>query len=411
VTHGTYGPCVEHHHALIFDRGGKGSRTPVLDLGYVEYSRDRDDTTEGIIRIIGDACDEQMPFLETLRTHRHELVIYRGDSRAWEGPLHRITLRPGFAEIVAKDISAYLYAQPLTQEYSNLSPNVDTVTGRIEKIIQYELSHGRTMFFPSTAADAAADVAVWVSQGGTATPVTGGWNIGVPPLDAPGLSTLPPVNVLPHLSVHHYPNEAETSMRTVPYQMTVGEHLDALSQDNGIDWTVIGRALHIWDTSRPNGTIRALTPADFQTQPILTEYGADHTQIAYSVGQNGTYGSAISLKNLGYYGGWSQIHTVYQEEGTVEPGQSELDGQARRNISGRTPAPVEVRIPDNSSVILSDTLTIEMLVPGARTELATDARDKTQLQKIDYVRVIEDENGEKVTITLTPASRPDSDVL
>lgn len=379
---GKWGKCVAEHTAVIFDRGGARRVGPLLDVSYVQYERDRDDTSEGIVRLQGRACSEQAEFIASLRTHRHELVIYRNGQRVWEGPLHRITSRGSFAELVAKDVSIYLFGQPLTQEYSNVFPKVGTVTGRLEDIINYEFTNGRVQNFEGS------------------------------PVIVPAWEDLdPPVNIIPHLDVHHFPNEARTSARTVPFQMTVGEHLDSLSQDAGIDWTVVGRAIHIWDVSRANGFVRDLTEADFESDVIVTEYGADHAQAAYSVGQNGAYGSAISVEHLDYYGPWTQIHTVYQEEGTPDPGQPELDGQARRNISGRSPSPVEVRVPDNSSVILSDTLTMEMLVPGAQLVLRAtmNARNLTQLQKIDYVRVVESDKGEKVTITLMPASRPDLD--
>lgn len=409
---GKYGKCIANHTARIFDRGAERSVGPLLDLSFVQYERDRDDTTEGTVRLLGRACAEQLDFIAGLRTHRHELVLFRGQTRVWEGPLHRITSRAKWAELVAKDVSSYLFGQPLTQEYNNKNPNVDTVTGRIEKIIEYELANGRTMFFPDTIENAADEVATWVSQGGTATAVADGWNVHVPAFESTTIADLPPINVLQYLDVHHFANEASTSMVTVPYQTTVGQHLDALSQDNGIDWTTVGRTIHIWDTSRANGTIpTTLTEADFDTDVIVTEYGADHTQAAYSVGQDGAYGAALSLQNLAYYGGWTQIHTVYQEEGTVDPTQGELDSQARRNLSGRTPAPVEVRVPDNSRVFLSDNLRIEWLVPGAQVPLRAtlNARTLSQMQKVDYVRVIEDAKGERVTLSLMPATKPDDD--
>ena len=69
-----------------------------------------------------------------------------------------------------------------------------------------------------------------------------------------------------------------------------------------------------------------------------------------------------------------------------------------------------MRIPDNSSVRLNDSLTINDLVPGAQVPLLAtlNARQLSQLQKIDVVKVTEDPDGENIALTLTPATNPDS---
>ena len=48
-------------------------------------------------------CD----ILGDLRTGRHEMVIYRGDDRVWEGPITRLAYRPGEVEIDARDVMFY----------------------------------------------------------------------------------------------------------------------------------------------------------------------------------------------------------------------------------------------------------------------------------------------------------------
>ena len=223
----------------------------------------------------------------------------------------------------------------------------------------------------------------------------------------------PPTNVLPYLQVHHYANEARTAAVTDAYQMSVGQHLQYLSRYSGIDYTVVGRALHIWDVSRSLGRLPAMTEANFYGNVIVTEYGSDHAQSAYVVGVDAAYGSALEVDYLDYYGPWTSVYTAYNEEGTVAPTQTELNSQARRNLSGRQPAPVEVRVPDNSSIILTDTLTIQHLIPGTQVELRATlgARQVAQLQKIDHVVVTETgSEGENVAVTFTPATKPDDSV-
>lgn len=357
--------CVTEHTAFIYDRGGRRRISQAVDLSQVKWARRRDEPSEAMIRIDGSACSRQAEMLAAIEPKRHELVIYRGDERVWEGPVWRVSWGADSVEVHAKDVTAYLFGTPLSEEYSNAYPNVTTVTGRIGGIIENEMQ-------------------AWEA------------------LD-------PPANVLPYLVIHHFPNEAQTAMRTMPFEMTVGEHLDALAQRQGIDYTTVGRAIHIWDTSRSLGRTRTLTEADFFGEVIITAYGADHTEISYVVTEDGAYGSAGSPSS--YYGPWTKIFTVYNEDGTELPTQAELDSQAQRNLSGRTPVPVEVRIPDNSSVRLSHDLTLAHLICGVQVPLRAtlNARQLSQMQKIDLVTVTETSSGETVQLTLSPATRPDSD--
>lgn len=384
------GRCIEGHTAVIFDRGGTRRVGQLMDLSSVVWERLRDATSEARVRVTGRACSMQKAFISSLSTHRHEMAIYRGKDRVWEGPLHRITWYSDSVEVVAHDITEYLLHQPLTQTWSNAFPSEPSpVSTRIGGIIEYEMTHGRTQI-----------------ENGL-------------PIDVPAWEDLdPPANVVAHVEVHNYVNEAETAMVTYPYTMTVGEHLESLSRYQGIDYTAVGRALHIWDVSRALGRTAQLTEKNFVEEPIITEYGADHSQAAYVVGtpppdsKVPIYGSAIRSENLDYYGPWTTVFTPYNEEGTDSPTQPELNSQALRNLAGRTPAPIEVRIPDNSTVVLGDEISIRDLVPGVQVPLraALGARTVSQMQKIDRMQVSETpDDGEKISITLSPTSRPDAD--
>lgn len=358
--------CATGHTAYIYDRGGRNRIAQITSLSRVKWGRRRDEFSEASILIQGSACSEQAETLANIEPKRHELVIFRGDERVWEGPVWRVAWGADTVEVFAHDVVAYLHGTPLSQAYSNAYPNQTLITTRMENIIRTE-------------------VQVWEDL-------------------------TPPINVLPYLTVHHFPNEASTTLVTKAFEMTVGEHLDNVAHRQGMDYTTVGRAIHLWDTSRSLGRIRTLTEEDFFGQVIITAYGADHTEIAYVIAEDGTYGKAGSASS--YYGPWTKIFTVYNEEGTDQPTQPELDSQAERNIAGRTPVPVEVRIPDNSSIRLSHDLTINDLVCGVQVPLSAtlNARKLSQLQKIDIVNVTEDASGEVIQVTLSPANSPDPDV-
>lgn len=376
-------PCVTGHSAYIYDRGGMTRVDQLLDLSQVVWSRDRDGVSEAAITMIGRSCERNRDLINKLITKRHELVIYRGTDRVWEGPLWRVNDGGSTVKIVAKDVTQYLFGTPLTQKWSNAGANATEMTTRFEQIIQYELTHSRMGRTP------------------------GGGQVLVPGWE----QINPPANILPFLSVHHWPNEARTAATTVPFEMTIGEHLQSAARSSGIDYTAVGRAIHIWDVSRSLGRTRTLTEADFFGNIIVTEYGADHTQASYVISSEGAYGESVNPENLDLYGPWANIHTAYQEEGTDAPTQVELNSQAARNTSGRSPVPFEVRVPDNSSIRLSETLRINDLVPGVQMPLLAtlNSRKWNQLQRLDHVTVTEAPGRETIQVTLTPATRPDSD--
>lgn len=359
------GECVSAHRAFIFDRGGKRRRGVLDDINLVDYTRDRDSMSEGNVTLQGSSCSRQADFLSTIEPRRDELVIFRGDERVWEGPVNRVAWHADKVVIAAHDCFDYILNTPMSQTYSSAYPNVEAVTARIQRILEHEMQ-------------------VWET------------------LD-------PPVNLLDHMQIHHFPNEAETTAVTRPFEMTVGEHIQSLARYSGIDFTMVGRSLHVWDVSRSLGRLRTLTEKDFLSEVVITAYGSDLAAAVYVVAQDGRYGSATEASP--YYGPWTKILTAYSEEGAEAPTQGELDSQAQRNLNGRLPVPVEVRIPDNSSVRLSETLSINDLIPGVQVPLLAtlNARQLSQMQKIDRVRVVENPEKETVSITLTPATKPDSD--
>jgi hypothetical protein len=362
---GLYGePCAAGHTVYIFDRGGETRVAQVLAPYSVTWSRDRDDVSEATVLVTGSACSDQAAMLANIEPKRSEMVIFRGAERVWEGPVWRVGWHRNYVEIVAHDIFQYILETPLSQPYNNAYPYTGLATDRIAGILDFELDR---------------------------------WEV----LD-------PPANIKPHIVIHHFPNEAETSASTLPFEMTVGEHLQSMARYGGIDFTCVGRSLHVWDVSRTIGETRVMTDADF-ADVVISAYGSDQVSKAYVVGNDGVYGYA-EADDWSYYGPWTKIITAYNEEGSSEPTQTELNSQASRNVAGRIPVPVEVRVPDNSTIRLTDTLTIDKLVPGVKVPLLAtlNARQMSQDQKLDHLTVTETPDGESVQVILVPASREDS---
>lgn len=383
MVRGLYGgECVEQHHAYITDRGGQRRIAELVDLTSVRWTRTRDAMSDASIVVQGGACVAQADILKNIEPKRNELVLYRGDERVWEGPINLVGWHSDYVEINAHDVMEYVYGRPLSIEWNNNYPNVTEVTQRLENILEYEFTNS----FSYLAND------------------------GVTPIVVPAWEAInPPANVLPYVVCHHFPNEARTSAKTTPFQMTVGEHIDNYARSGGIDYTVIGRALHIWDVSRDLGRLKTLTEADFFGEIIVTAYGSDFAAVGFTVAQDGRFGGAGV--NSDYYGPWAKIFTVFDEDETNPPTQSDLNSQALRNLYGRSPVPVEVRVPDNSGIRLSPGLTINDLVPGVHIPLLAtlNARQVSQMQKLDKMEVVETAEGETINVVLIPATKPDQD--
>lgn len=372
------GDCIEQHSVYIFDRGGTLRVAQLLDVSQVVWRRDRDGVSEADVRIEGSACSAQADILANIEPMRSEMVIFRGRDRVWEGPVWRVGWHSDYVEINAHDVMAYVFGTPLTIAWDNryqdiIDPdtgdNLGPLTRPVEVItrIQNILTH---------------EMAVWEALS-------------------------PPINVLAHVVGHHHAGEPKTTAYTKPFEMTVGEHIGNLAHYSGVDYTAIGRAIHLWDVDSSLGRTRTLTENDFFSEVVITAYGADLTTRAIVIGEDGVYGEASDPSD--YYGPWTTIHTAFNEQGTEAPSQSELQGQAQRALAGRNPVPVEVRVPDGSGIRLTETLTINDLVPGVEIPLLAtlNARRLSQMQKLDFLTVTEDSEGETVQVTLTPTTHHD----
>lgn len=354
--------CVSLHRVFLTDRGGVNRWHQLDKMNLVRWNRIRDDISESLIRVIGTnvASAKEARYLDQLEPGRHEIVIFRGDERVWEGPVSRVQHGSGSVEIAAKDVLYYAQNTAMRAAYNNSFPNTTTVIGRIATILRAEMARKEAMD--------------------------------------------PPYNVLPYLVEHHSAGEARTSASSEPYEFNVWEHLDNLAAKSGIDYTVIGRSIHLWDTSEPLGQTVTATQADFLGELYVTMYGSELVTRAISTDSEGVFGVA-GVNEDPYYGEWERVDNSYDSsEGGPKPTQAELNAQAARNLKGHNPTPLQVRIPDNSSLNMNGVLKVKDLVPGVFIPLLADLPTKrvSQTQKLETVKFEETPKGETVTVSLYP---------
>lgn len=359
--------CVSDHEVHIYDRGGKRRLHVLEKVDLVRWGRLRDDISEATVSLSGESCEAQSDTLNAIEPGRHEMVVWRGDERVWEGPLVRSKFTRSGVEFHAKDVVQYLYRTIMRAGYSSAYPHTESVIVRLDRIIRAELARKEALN--------------------------------------------PPVNVLAHLTMHNYSTDAKTAAVTQPYQMTVFEHLDDKAARGGMDYTAVGRAIHLWDTSRSLGQTQTVTENDFLGELAVSFYAQELATAATVTDGEGTWGTYPNpaLPDP-YYGEVEILATAYDEsDGETPPTPGVMRSQAQRNLNGRNPTPMQVRIPDNSQLNPNGVLSISDLVPGVRIPLRATIGIKkiSQMQKLDSMKVEETAAGETVSITLLPATASD----
>lgn len=355
-----------YHTAWLMDRGGKQRLHQLVDITHLEWNRVRDDISDAVVRIQVDEDSSQIEQLRTLGTGtgRFELCLWRGDDRVWEGPITLTQFKRDEVEINARDVMHYAARTIMRSAYNNAYPNVGYVVERARLILVNELARKEA-------------------------------------LD-------PPINVLPYLVDHQVATDAKTSRNTPAYYAYVYEHIDDLAAKSGMDYTVLGRSIHLWDTSRnAMGQTPVVTENDFYGDVYVSFYGMELGTIAAVTDGQGTFGTSGAVD--AFYGEVERLETAYDEESSEAPTQAELVSQAQRNLIGRNPTPMQIRVPDGSAINMDGVLTITDLVPGIYIPLMANFRSikVTQMQKLQTVKVVETPEGENITVTLYPASDAD----
>ena len=358
----------ETHTAFIYDRGGRRQIGALSPIAHIKWERKRDDISSATVTIQSPdrACANMLELIESARM---ELVIFRGNIRVWEGPITRVAYRGDRVEIFAQDVMWYVHRTIMMNEYDNRYPNTAPVLERIERVMRAEVAR-------LEAAD-------------------------------------PAINVIPHMRFIRATDgavDARTAARTLPYEMTVFEHVDTYAARGGIDYTVVGRMVLFFDVHQIIGQTAMVTRDDFLGDPIITQYGAElGTYVAMTDGK-GNFGDAGG--DDPYYGRLEILHQAYDEtagpaETNQPPSVAEMTSQARRAYTAGKIPPLVVRVPDGTRLNPNGVLDITMLVPGVHIPLnaALPGRNVTQMQKLDSMTVEETpENGEVIQVTLSPAT-------
>lgn len=356
-------PVVAH----IFDKGGTQRLLTLDGVTRITWERVQDDISKATLRIDNPSPKCQSG-IERITPMRHELVLTKGDTRVWEGPIVLYKERE-FIDLTAYDVLFYTKRAVLHRVYNSLGPNGQTeaVPTRLARIIAGEMARFE--------------------------------------------EREPSVNVTNGVTTIVTEDTARTSRKNLKDEKYVWDELDDMAWRNGVDYTAVGRQIYIHDTDVPLGETRPFTEADFASPPEVAIYGAELATETWVTDRQGRSASA-GIGYDPYYGRVELLHgTYYESEGVEADDQThvpieEMQAQARRDFAPRFPMPMVVRIPENTT--LSPETWAELgnqLIPGVRIPLRvqTAIRSTSMLTKLRRIRVSENEQGQRVEITLVPA--------
>ena len=354
------------HSAAIYDRGGVVRIGPISDITQVSWSRLRDDVSTASVTVTLPSLDCEN-LLEATEPNRHELVIFRGTERVWEGVVTLMTYAETSITIEARDVMYYAMRTIDHTGHNNSYPNIVSVVQRAMNLMTDELARKEA-------------------------------------LD-------PPINVLPYMIGWVHEDDAQTSKVTDPWQSTIFNDIDNMSARAGLDYTVLGRSVRFWDVHRIPAMGPTLTSDSFIGGVIVSSYGMEHATLAAVTDNQTHYGVFGGVDP--YYGEWEILDAAYDEAtagDTEPPSVAEMTRQAERNLNGRNPVPIIVRVPDNSALNPQGMVSIDDLVPGTRFPLIATLAGRTfsQLQKLDSMQVKETPEGETVSVTLSPSAADDT---
>lgn len=365
------------HTVSITDRGGERILGQLESLTKVQWERVRDDISQATVTVAQPGRD-CFQLLNDISANRHEMVVYRGKERVWEGPITHIGRHADTFIITARDIGHYLDRTAMENEYDNsarwvpdskdpsrvFQDNTGYVVDRVRSIVATEVGRVKET------------------------------------LD-------PPVNIVQYMTAVRaatLTDERECNRRTLAFSMGVIDEMESLNTYNGLDYTVVGRRLIINDNRVVIGKTAPVTERDFLSEIVVTSYGMDSYTQNITVGEDGMYGTSGGVDP--FYGEWQNVEQMGGEDSAEAPSQGELDRFAEMGMSGKLPVPTVVRVPENSRLNPNGTLSIGDLVPGVIIPVRATLTSivLVQNQRLQNVTVTETgTKGEEITVTLVTA--------
>lgn len=383
------------NRVFVYRRGGTIPVGEITGATKVDWSRVRDDISQANVEVslLNAESQKCAPLLAELRSWLHEIVIFRdmghGAQRVWEGPITRLTYTSDGVSIAARDVMVWPYRRIMRLGYNDAF-----------RVVGRRYDNDGNIIVPGTVLSQPQKVTIRSSQ-----------------ILQNALAYDDP-NILPYLTLIERDDDAKESRVVPEWSRGAWQEVDDLAAKAGLDYTTVGRRIILWDTHTEIGRLPEMRDGDFDTDPIVTEYGMQAANVYGVTNNGGVYGMAERESFRDEYGYIEMLSSAYGEDDEAGADitltdeararlEETLTGQAERNIAGRWPVPVVVRVPDNSTLNPDLNITINQLIPGVHIPLRSDStlRKVAQLQKLDSMRCVQTADGEQIMVTMSPAPR------
>lgn len=344
--------CAESYTVRIHWRGGALEKPVELmnHVSDVSWSRTLNDvsTAEVVLSKVSDSCCRD---LQDVHDWVHELSIYRNvqgtPQLVWQGPIQVIRIRRQTVVIEAADVFAWL--DKLVNTYRVTYNTAAPIQGNRRRgtIVYMAHNHLRLNLEQSS--------------------------LSVPP-DYPGIMDYVVVREdgLPVISV-----EKDGSTNTAIWTEYLGEIFREWIK-RGLTWTTVGRSIVFRGfANQQTLPITRMSMDDFMGEVEVVRDGTSTATYGFATNQSTQDISEGFTVGWGYsgtaYGRLDSLVEVNEEYETEAEAQTELRQAARREIAGRYPTPLVIRVPDGAQISPDAPITMDMLVPGERVDVFGDS--------------------------------------
>lgn len=344
----------EDHRVIAVDRGGAPT---VFDLSEVatdiEWARLLDETSEASVRVVSPSA-ECCEALGRLRTWRHELQVYRGPDRVWEGPLRVIEYGPDEISLYARDVSGWLEVR-----------KAEAFTGVVDS----------------------AERAYAVIRAALA-------------VDDP--------NVRPYVQLRG-PSGQQVSREVQENSTYAIDEIRDLAAV-GMDWTVLGRSIIVGDTTTEFRF--GLNDEHFRGAVTVTDdgnlYGSEWTVRGEAAAAAVVPDGEEAPQVVGIAGGESPYFGLVQRiiEETVETNAEAVEAAQERVDFNASGPPLVLDISRDATLLPEAPVSVNSLVPGAIVDVfsRSTCREVSGTFRLVAVRARVRRGEEQIGIALVPYS-------
>lgn len=360
------------NRAFVYEKGGTVLVGEIEGATRIRWNRIRDEISTAQVVAGSNDCCELMSGVEPVA---FELHIERDGELVWCGPITRIEFEWDSIEVFAEDMLWVAKRRALSTSY-NFGPADEGGTGSTDAV---------TFVNGLLASD------VYGKNGDE-------WNM---------LAYLNPVS-------GPVGCDATTSRQVNAWSTTVWEELDLLAEDYGIDYTVVGRDIYIFDVNLNWDELPTLYDTDIAEAPRIVEYGNALATRFIRTDGSGYAGRAEAppavkvqyASDIDFISNQPRQSAFNSAGVAARPSRGRLSSwlrTAQRRLVSLHPVKRAVVIPANSTLLPSSAWDVNTIMPGSWFPVSVTHPCRGTIS--EYARlqevVVEEsgDDGEKVAVT------------